>query len=74
MSVDSSTLLFFDASCLIAAAASPNGGSGFLWSLCVPRLLRAAVSQPVLVKTAANLLVRFPADVLARHRIQLADG
>ncbi|MGI8477293.1 MAG: PIN domain-containing protein [Thermomicrobiales bacterium] len=74
MNVDSATLLFFDASCLIAAAASPNGGSGFLWSLCVRGMLTAAVSQPVLVETEANLLAKFPAHVPARHRIQFAGG
>ncbi|MBI2942103.1 MAG: hypothetical protein HYY04_16860 [Chloroflexi bacterium] len=33
MTIDLTTILFFDASCLIAAAGSPTGGSGFLLSL-----------------------------------------
>jgi len=33
MSLDSSALLFFDASCLIAAAGSPSGGFSFFLSL-----------------------------------------
>ncbi len=72
MSIDPTALLFFDASCLIAAAASPSGGSGFLWSLCERGLLSAAVSQPVLTETEINLLAKFPPAVLARHRLQQA--
>lgn len=74
MSIEGSTLLFFDASCLIAAAASPGGGSGFLWSLCERGFLVAAVSEPVLAETEINLLNRFPAPALERHQLQLARG
>lgn len=70
--VDETTLLFFDASCLIAAAASPAGGSGFLWSLCERGFFRAAVSQAVLAEAEANLFKKFDPVVLARHRMQLA--
>ena len=49
MTIDPTTLLFFDASCLIAAAGSPSGGSGFLLSLCAREFLRGAVSQVVLL-------------------------
>lgn len=55
MIVDHKTLLFFDASCLIAAAGSPTGGSGLLLSLCVRRLLRGAVSQAVLLEAEGNI-------------------
>ena len=72
--VDSSTLLFFDASCLIAAAASPNGGAGFLWELCERGFLQGAVSQAVLAETEANLIHKFDAFVLERHRRQLQSG
>lgn len=68
MSVDNTTLLFFDASCLIAAAASPAGGSGFLWSLCERGFLIAVVSQPVLAESEVNLLAKFPEHALARHQ------
>jgi predicted nucleic acid-binding protein len=55
VAIDRSTLLFFDASCLLAVAGSPQGGSGFLLELCQRNLLRAAVSQPVLLETERNL-------------------
>lgn len=70
MSSDATALLFFDASCLIAAAASPSGGSGFLWSLSERGLLSVAVSQAVLAETETNLLAKFPPAALARHRLQ----
>lgn len=55
MTIDRQTLLFFDASCLIAAAGSPNGGSGFLLSLGQLGLLRVAVSQLVLVEAERHV-------------------
>ncbi len=73
-SVTRNTRLFFDASCLIAAAASPSGGSGLLWSLVERRELRAVVSQPVLVETETNLTRKFAPSALARHRLQLVAG
>jgi len=73
-SVDPSTRLFFDASCLIAAAASPSGGSGFLWSLAERGLLRAIVSQVVLLETERNLIDKFPTAALARHQAQIVVG
>lgn len=69
--VDRSTLLFFDASCLIAAASSPTGGAGFLWSLCERGFLQAAVSQAVLTETASNLVSKFDSSCLERHEQQL---
>lgn len=56
MKIDHSTLLFFDASCLIAAAGSPSGGSSFLSSICARGPLKAAVSQPVLLEAERNIL------------------
>lgn len=55
MPIDHSTLLFFDASALIAAAGSPRGGSGFLLELCQRGFLKAAVSHPVLVEAERNV-------------------
>jgi predicted nucleic acid-binding protein len=72
--VDGTTRLFFDASCLIAAAASPAGGSGFLWSLVERQLLRAVVSQAILTEVETNLARKFPPAALARHRTQLVAG
>jgi len=64
MIVDQSTLLFCDASCLIAAAGSPTGGSGFLLSLCMCGLLRGAVSQPVLLEAERNILAKLTPQAL----------
>lgn len=55
MKIDCTTALFFDASCLIAAAGSPTGGSGFLLSLCARKLLRAVVSLAVLLEAERNI-------------------
>jgi len=71
--VDASTRLFFDASCLIAVAVSPTGGSGFVWNLCERRLLRAAVSQAVLEEAASNLAGKFESHCLLRHQLQLRN-
>jgi predicted nucleic acid-binding protein len=55
MIIDRSTLVFFDSSCLIAAAGNPTGGSGFLLLLCSRGFLKAAVSQPVLLEAQMNI-------------------
>ena len=64
MIVDETTPLFFDASCLIAAAGSPTGGSGFLLSLCIRRLLRGAVSQAVLLEAERNIRTKLRPQAL----------
>ncbi|MCA9858613.1 MAG: PIN domain-containing protein [Thermomicrobiales bacterium] len=69
--VDVSTLLFFDASCLIAAVISPTGGAGFLWGLCERGFLQAAVSQLVLTEVARNLASKLDPGYLELHRQQL---
>lgn len=70
MRVDRNTLLFFDASCLIAAAGSPTGGSSFLLSLCAGGLLKAAVSQSVLLEAERNILAkRGPAVLNTYYRL-----
>lgn len=70
MIVDRDTVLFFDASCLIAAAGSPSGGSGFLLSLCTSGFLKAAVSQAVLWEAERNITGKLPASALATyHRL-----
>ena len=55
MAIGRTTLLFFDASCLIAAAGSPSGGSGFLLSLCAMGFLSAVVSQLVLIEAERHV-------------------
>jgi predicted nucleic acid-binding protein len=68
MTINRGTLLFFDASCLIAAAGSSSGGSGFLLSLCERGLLRGAVSQPVLLEAERNVREKMGFDALERYR------
>jgi predicted nucleic acid-binding protein len=70
MTIDRETRVFFDTSCLIAAAGSPSGGSGFLVSLCQRGLLRGAVSQPVLLEAERNIRKkRGPAELETYHRL-----
>jgi predicted nucleic acid-binding protein len=67
MTLDHTTLLFFDASCLIAASASPNGGSGFLLSLCGKHQLSGAISQSVLLETERNIQAKMGQQVLRQY-------
>jgi predicted nucleic acid-binding protein len=67
MTIDQSTLLFFDASCLIAAAGSPLGGSGFLLSLCAHELLTGTVSQIVLLEAEHNIQTKLSTQVLGQY-------
>src|SRR5436305_778827 len=67
MPIDRETLLFFDASCLIAAAGSQTGGSAFLLSVCARGFLKAAVSQPVLLEAERNVFDNLGAEALARY-------
>jgi hypothetical protein len=75
MRIDRQTLVFFDASCLIAAAGSPSGGAGspsggagFLVSVCASGFLRAAVSRPVLFEAERNVLAKLRPEVLQSNR------
>ena len=70
MSVDANTLVFFDASCLVAASGSPLGGSGFLLSICARGFLSGAVSQPVLLETERNVSEQLSPEALTTyHRL-----
>ncbi len=70
MRTDRGTLLFFDASCLIAAAGSATGGSRYLLNLCAKGYLRAVVSQPVLLEAETNIAEKMPpAAMRAFHEI-----
>lgn len=69
MTVAPTTLLFFDASCLMAAAGSAQGGSGFLLALCQMGRLRAAVSHVVLLETERNLAAKRPAALSRYHEL-----
>jgi predicted nucleic acid-binding protein len=72
MTIDRSTLVFFDASCLIAAAGSPSGGSGFLLSFCSRGFLKAAVSQPVLLEAQGNIQAKLGYEASKRFQNLLA--
>lgn len=72
MTIDRDTLLFFDASCLIAAAGSPRGGSGFLLSVCARGYLKAAVSQPVLLEAQRNIQSKLGGEATRRFYNLLA--
>lgn len=72
MSVDSSTLVFLDASCLIAASGSPNGGSAFLLSLCRRGFLHGAVSQPVLLEAERNIQTKLKPEATRAFQYALA--
>jgi predicted nucleic acid-binding protein len=71
MTIDRTTLVFFDASCIIAAAGSPTGGSGFLLSLCAKGYLQAAVSTYVLAEAARNVQARMPTGAWANYQALL---
>ena len=72
MQVDPTTLVFFDASCLVAAAGRPVGGAGYVLSLCARDLLRAVVSHPVLVEAERNIRAHFPDATLTTYHEWLA--
>jgi predicted nucleic acid-binding protein len=72
MAIDRNTLLFFDASCLVAAAGSPTGGSSFLLSLCARGYFKATVSQPVLLEVQKNIRSNFGVEAINRFYNLLA--
>jgi len=72
MIIDRNTLVFFDSSCLIAAAGSPSGGSGFLLSLCARGFLKATVSQPVLLEAQRNIQSKLGEESINRFHNLLA--
>lgn len=68
--VSRDTLIFFDASCLVAAAGSPSGGSAFILSVCARAFLKGAVSQLVLLEAERNVVEHFGPDFVTRyHRL-----
>jgi len=56
--------VFFDASVLIAAGASPSGGSALAAEVCVRGLAKALVTRLVLWEAERNLHAKFPASAL----------
>jgi predicted nucleic acid-binding protein len=56
--------VFLDASVLIAAAASPSGGSALVAGVCKAGLATPLVSRLVLWEAERNLRSKFPANAL----------
>jgi predicted nucleic acid-binding protein len=73
MGVDSTTHLFFDASCLFTAADSPAGGSAYLLDVCARGYLQAVVSPDVLVEAERNILDKLDANAFSRYRQLVAS-
>ena len=72
MSLTRDSLLFIDATCLIAAAGSPTGGSGFLLSVCQSGFLKARSSPSVFIEAERNIAAKLPASALGTYHLQLA--
>ncbi len=68
MIIDQHTVVFFDTSCLVAAAGSPSGGSGFLLSLCASGFFKGAVSEPVLLEAERNIAAKLAVEALSTYR------
>lgn len=71
MTIERTTRVFFDASCLFAAAGSPTGGAGLLLSLCTKGYLQAAVSAYVLTEAYRNIQARMKTGVWANYQMLL---
>src|SRR5687767_4883367 len=71
MTLSRNSLIFFDATCLIAAAGSPTGGSGFLLSVCQAGFLKACGSPSVLLEAERNISNKLPPAALATYHLQL---
>ncbi len=72
MTISPRTLLFYDASCLFAAASSPTGGSAFLLLVCRRGFLRAGSAQSVLIEAERNIRDKRPPSVLDAYHALLA--
>jgi hypothetical protein len=71
VNIDADTHVFFDASCLIAAAGNPTGGFGFLLSLCARGLFKAAISQPVLFEAQRNIQTKLGDEASTSYYITI---
>ena len=67
MAIDQSTILFFDSSCLVAAAGSPTGGSSLLLAICTRGFLKGAVSHGVLAEAEGNILTNLSQAAQTRY-------
>src|SRR4051794_16307629 len=71
MTINEKSLLFFDSSCLIAAAGSPTGGSSLLLASCARGFLKGAVSHAVLSEAEGNILSNLQPPALSRYRQEI---
>lgn len=67
-------VVFLDASVLVAAAGSPNGGSAVALEICGGQHFRAAVSELVLLEARRAIITRLPEAALVRYYQALADA
>ena len=70
---DERTLVFLDASVLVAAARSPNGGSAVAMEVCTGRHFRAVLTTRVLAEARVNIAEKFGDTELVRFYRQLAS-
>jgi predicted nucleic acid-binding protein len=66
--------IFFDSSCLIAAARSANGGAALVLSECWSRRLQAYASSDVLDEATRNITAKMGIDEMARFASYLQLG
>jgi len=66
------TLVFLDASVLVAAARSPTGGSALVLEVCRGSRFRAALSARVVLEARVNIAEKFGEAELVRFYQQLA--
>ena len=66
------TLVFLDASVLVAACRSPSGGSALAMEVCRGRRFRAALSARVLLEARVNIAEKFGEAELVRFYQQVA--
>lgn len=66
------TLLFLDASVMVAAAHSPSGGSSLIIEVCQGGRFRALLSSKVILEARVNIAEKFGEIELVRFYQQLA--
>ena len=67
------SLVFLDASVLVAASRSPSGGSSMAIEVCQGRRFRAAITNKVLMEARINISEKFGERELVRFYQQLAS-
>jgi len=71
MTINGTTIVFFNSSCLIAASGSPTGGSSVVLAICARGFLRGAVSPAVLAEAEGNIITNLPQPALTRYRQEI---